>query len=142
MNNSIVMFIFFVFLTGSILFLEICSKNQNCLLKLRFRIQIKDALSVLRQLLAIENSLKMMKTAFYFTRKALFVLKIFKFLSWLSDHAAKRLDQKDKVNFIFCDVKTWLRINLGTHIAQYTFFYKKYFYKKMSLKNPKTLRKC
>ena len=24
----------------------------------------------------------------------------------------------------------------------YTFFYKKNFYKKMSLKNPKTLRKC
>ena len=37
MKNSIVIFLFS---TGSILFLEICSKNQNCLLKLKFRIQI------------------------------------------------------------------------------------------------------
>ena len=33
------------------------------------------------QFLATENSLKVMKNAFYFTLKALFVLKIFKFLS-------------------------------------------------------------
>ena len=36
--------------------------------------------------------LKMMKNAFYFTLKALFVLKIFKFLSWLFGHVAKQLD--------------------------------------------------
>ena len=42
---------------------------------------IQGALSGLRQLLATENPLKMMKNAFYFTSKALFVLKIFKFLS-------------------------------------------------------------
>ena len=41
----------------------------------------KGALSSLRQYLANENPLKMMKNAFYFTLKALFVLKIFKFLS-------------------------------------------------------------
>ena len=35
----------------------------------------------LRQFLATESSLKMMKNAFYLTLKALFVLKIFKFLS-------------------------------------------------------------
>ena len=40
----------------------------------------KDALSDLRQFLATESPLKMMKNAFYFTLKALFVLKIFKFL--------------------------------------------------------------
>ena len=34
-----------------------------------------------RQFLAAQSSLKMMKNAFYFTSKALFVLKIFKFLS-------------------------------------------------------------
>ena len=39
---------------------------------------IKGALSGLKQFLAIESSLKMMKNAFYFTLKALFVLKIFK----------------------------------------------------------------
>ena len=42
-----------------------------------------------------------MKKAFYFTSKDLFFLKIFKFLSWLFGHVAKRLDKKDKVNFKF-----------------------------------------
>ena len=41
---------------------------------------LKGALSGLRQFLATESPLKMMKNAFYFTSKALFVLKIFKFL--------------------------------------------------------------
>ena len=41
---------------------------------------IKGALSGLRQFLATESPLKLMKNA-YFTSKALFVLKIFKFLS-------------------------------------------------------------
>ena len=52
----------------------------------------------LRQFLANESPLKMIKNAFYFTSKALFVLKIFKFLSWLFGHVAKRLDKKDQVN--------------------------------------------
>ena len=41
---------------------------------------VKGALSDLRPFLAIESPLKMMKNAFYFTLKARFVLKIFKFL--------------------------------------------------------------
>ena len=44
-------------------------------------LKFKGALSGLRQFWATENSLKVMKNAFYFTSKALFVLKIFKFLS-------------------------------------------------------------
>ena len=40
---------------------------------------IKGALSGQRQLLATESPLKMMKNAFYFTSKALFVLKILSF---------------------------------------------------------------
>ena len=39
-----------------------------------------------------ETTLKMMKNTFYFTLKALFVLKIFKVLSWLFGHVEKRLD--------------------------------------------------
>ena len=39
------------------------------------------------------------ENAFYFISKAPFVLKIFEFLSWLFGHVAKRLDEKDKVNF-------------------------------------------
>ena len=42
---------------------------------------LKGTLSGLRQFLAIESPLKAMKNAFYFSSKALFVLKIFKFLS-------------------------------------------------------------
>ena len=36
-----------------------------------------------------ESPLKMMKNAFYFILKALFVLKIFKFLSWFFGHVEK-----------------------------------------------------
>ena len=44
---------------------------------------LKGAMSGLRQLPATENFLKMMKNAFYFTLKSIFVLKICKFLYWL-----------------------------------------------------------
>ena len=40
-----------------------------------------DTLSGLRQYLTTENLLKIMKNAFYFTLKALVILKILKFLS-------------------------------------------------------------
>ena len=43
--------------------------------------KVKDALSSLRQVLATESPLKMMKNALYFTLKALSVVKVFKFLS-------------------------------------------------------------
>ena len=36
-----------------------------------------------------ESSLKLMKNAFYFILKALFVLKIFRFFSWLFGHVEK-----------------------------------------------------
>ena len=48
--------------------------------------------------MAAESPFKMIKNTFYFTSKALFVLKIFKFSSLLFGHAAKRLDEKDEVN--------------------------------------------
>ena len=63
--------------------------------------------------------LKMMKNAFYFTSNALFNVKIFKFLSWLFGHVAKRLDKKDEINFKFYDVAAWLTNNCNTRIAQY-----------------------
>ena len=79
----------------------------------------KGGLSDLGQFLEAENPLKMIKNAFYSTSKALFVLKIFKFLSSLFGHVAKRLDKKDKINFKFYDVTAWLSNNCNTHIAQY-----------------------
>ena len=57
----------------------------------------KGALSGLRQFLATERPLKMLKNAFYFTSESLFVLKIFKFLSWLFGHVSKQFDLKEKV---------------------------------------------
>ena len=49
---------------------------------------------------------KMMKNAFYFTLKALFVLKIFKHLSSLFVQREKPLEEKDKINSKIYDVST------------------------------------
>ena len=46
-----------------------------------------------------EIPLKVIKNAFYFMLKALFVLEIFTFLSWLFGYVEKRLDKKAMVNF-------------------------------------------
>ena len=60
----------------------------------------------------------MMKNAFYFTSKALFVLKIFKFLSLLFGNVAKQLDQKDNANLEFYYVTAQLINNYNSHTAQ------------------------
>ena len=60
-----------------------------------------------------------MKNAFYFTLKANFVLKIFKFMSWLFGHVEKRLNSKDKFSFKIYDATVWLTNNRNTHIDQY-----------------------
>ena len=51
----------------------------------------------------------MMKNVFYFTSKALFVLEIFTFLSWLFSYLEKRLDKKTIINFIIYDVTDWTK---------------------------------
>ena len=61
----------------------------------------------------------MMKKAFYLTSKALFVLKIFKFLSGHFGHVPKKLYEKYQVNFKFYDGTAWLTNNCNTHIVQY-----------------------
>ena len=74
----------------------------------------------LRQFLVAESPLKMMKNAFYFMLKALFILKIFKCSAWLFVHVEeKQLDKKGKVNFKIYDVTGWQINNYKTHIAQY-----------------------
>ena len=88
-----------------------CSRNDTN--------SLKGALSGLRHFLANESPLKIMKNAFYFTSKALFVLKILKFFSWLFGHVAKRLDKEDKINFKFYDVAALLTNDYNTHIAKY-----------------------
>ena len=49
--------------------------------KMDTKANVKSVLSSLRAFSAAESLLKMMKKVFYFTSKALFVLKVFKFLS-------------------------------------------------------------
>ena len=56
------------------------------------KICVKGALSGLRQFLAAESPLKIIRNAFHFTLKALFVLKTFKFLSCFFGHVSKRFD--------------------------------------------------
>ena len=48
---------------------------------MQFFFWFKGALSGMRQFLATESPLKMMRNALYFISKAVFVLKIFNFLS-------------------------------------------------------------
>ena len=60
----------------------------------------------------------MTKNTFYLILKALVVLKIFKFLSWLLGHIEKRFDSKGKVNFNIYEITTWETNNCNTHIAQ------------------------
>ena len=48
-----------------------------------------------------------MKNVFYFTLKALFVLKTFKIFPWLIDNVEKRLDYEDKVSFKIYDVTNY-----------------------------------
>ena len=63
----------------------------HCQWKVNVKRKIKGALPVLGQFLVTESSLKIMKNAFYFSLNALFVLKIFKLLSWGFGHVLKWL---------------------------------------------------
>ena len=75
-----------------------------------------------RQFLASENPLKcitnVLQMYLYYMLKALFVLNIFKFLSWLFGHLGKRLDKKAKVNFKLYNVTDWETNNYSTYITQ------------------------
>ena len=56
-----------------------------------------------------------MKNAFYFTLKALSIIKIFKLLPWLFGHVKKPGLIKDKINFKIYDVTNCLINNYNTH---------------------------
>ena len=66
-----------------------------------------------------ESPIKMRKTDFHFTFKAVFILKIFKFCPDFFGHVGKRLDKKAKVDLKFYDVPTWETHNYNTHITQH-----------------------
>ena len=63
----------------------------------------------------------MIKNDFYFLLKlkALLVLEITKFLSWLFAYVEKLFDKKAIVNFNIYDVTDWTKNKYNTHIAQY-----------------------
>ena len=62
----------------------------------------------------------MMKNAFCFILKALFILEIFTFLRYLLfGYVEKRLDKKAMVNFKIYDVTDWATNNYNIHITQY-----------------------
>ena len=60
-----------------------------------FVFTIKVGLSPVKKIVlfaSLKTTLETMKNAFYFILKALFVLILFKILSWLFGHVEKRLD--------------------------------------------------
>ena len=48
----------------------------------------------------------------------LFLFWRYRFLSWIFDHVEKRFDSKEKVNFNFYDVTTWLTNNFVFIVRQ------------------------
>ena len=75
--------VFKVFSTGAFLPKQriIPTSSEIKKTKLAPSTKFKGALSGLKQFLAAESPIKMMQNAFYFTSKAYFVLKIFRYLS-------------------------------------------------------------
>ena len=68
------------------------SRQSTKMLRLSFNVRCMEVMMTIKLIIrskTTETPLKMMKNAFYFTLKALFVLKIFKFLSSLLSHAEK-----------------------------------------------------
>ena len=56
-----------------------------------------------------------MKNAFYFMLKALFVVEISTFLSWIFGYVEEQLDKKVMVYFNTYDVANWTINNHNTH---------------------------
>ena len=71
----------------------------------------------LKQFLTIESPVEMTKHAIYFISRALFVLEIFKFLSWLFGYLEKRLDKKAMVSFSIYHVTDWTTNNYNKHVT-------------------------
>ena len=62
----------------------------------------------------------MIKDAFYFTLKAIFVLlRYSKFCPDSYGHVGKQPDKKTKANFKISEVKNWETINCNIHSIQY-----------------------
>ena len=94
--------------------------KKDYLVSFKYRV-LKVGLSPSKKVCVIcqsENSLKMMKNAFYFVLKAFFVLKIFKLLSWLFGYVGKTAWLEDKINFKIHEVTTWFTNNCNSHFVR------------------------
>ena len=58
-----------------------------------------------------------MNNAFYFVLKALFVLEIFRFLSWSFSYKENRPGKKAMVNFKIYDAIDWAKNNYNKQIT-------------------------
>ena len=67
---------------------------------------------------SVKGLLKMMIDFFYFILKTVFVLQIFRFLSWLFGHLEKTSRLETRLISKLYDVTTWLTNNNKTHIPQ------------------------
>ena len=83
------------------------------------KFESKRPLSCMIQFLATEDPLRMMKNVFHFFLKALFVIRVFNFLSWRFGYAENRRDWRDTVNFKIYDVTAWKTDNCNAHVTQY-----------------------
>ena len=79
---------------------------------------LKGVLLSLRQFLATESHLKMMKNIFFPLLKALFALEV-SILLWIFGYVQKQLDRLAKVNFKIYGVANWIRNNNNMHIVRY-----------------------
>ena len=59
-----------------------------------------------------------MKNASYSMLKALFSIKVIKFLYWIFGHREKPLDKKAKINFKIYNVTDWKTSKSNTYIPQ------------------------
>ena len=68
-----------------------------------------------------DSSARSMKNAFYSILKALFVLKILKFLSWHFCHVEKTawVERRHSMTPLEYEATAWLSKNYNTHIARY-----------------------
>ena len=76
---------------------------------------MSSSFSGFRKFLATESPLKIKKNAFYFTLKALFVLKILKFLSWLLVLQKNGLIRKMRLTSKFMTSQPWKQ-RIAIHI--------------------------
>ena len=101
---------------NSLLFLW--SKLNVCFCFLQFRLVLKSDSHPSRKFFTCfnDNCSEVMKNAFYFVLIALFVLKIFKFLSWVFGHVEKLAWLERYVSFEIYDVTAWSTNNYNTPI--------------------------